>query len=81
VTHPCHPLQGAEVDFIRGPRTRSEAWVLVGLPEGELRKIPRAWTSLEPLDAYRLLPSPPALRIEALLELREWISRRTERRG
>ncbi|MGA2260760.1 MAG: hypothetical protein ABSH28_04915 [Acidobacteriota bacterium] len=74
LTHPCHPLHGAEGHCIRGPKTDSDDWVLVELPDGKLRRISKAWTSLAPVDPYRLLASPPLLRFDSLLEVAEWVA-------
>jgi len=76
LTHPCHPLHGVQGEFIQGPKTRSEAVVLVQLARGELRQFPKSWTSLAPLDPYRLLATPPLLRLESLLEIADWIAAR-----
>jgi hypothetical protein len=43
---------------------------------GEERRLPQAWTSLAPPDAYQTLPDPPLLRIEGLVELAEWVRQR-----
>jgi hypothetical protein len=40
---------------------------------GEERKIPLAWTSLAPVDPYRLMREPPLLRVESLVELWDWL--------
>lgn len=64
------------MEFVKGPKTRSEGWIFVELPGGELRRIPKTWTSLAPVDPYQLLSSPPALRLEALRELVEWVAAR-----
>jgi hypothetical protein len=50
--------------------------ILVELPGGECRQLPKAWTSLAAPDLYSLLSAPPLLRIESLLELTEWIQSR-----
>jgi len=73
LTHPCHPLRGAHGQFIRGPKTDSDDWVLLELPDDKLHRIPKAWTSLAPVDAYRLLRSPPLLRLDCLFEVAEWV--------
>jgi hypothetical protein len=57
LTNPCDPLAGAEVEFVQGPRTRSDDWVLVKLPGGELRMVRKTWTSLVPEDGYELIGS------------------------
>lgn len=73
VTHPCPSFSGMEVQFLRGPKTCSDRSVIVELPAGERRLLPRAWTSLAEPDAYALLRAPPLLRLEALLELVAWV--------
>ena len=40
---------------------------------GEERKIPLAWTSLAPVDPYRLMQEPPLVRVESLVELWDWL--------
>jgi hypothetical protein len=59
--------------------TKSPDWVLVAVPGGELRKVRKAWTSLAPEDPYQLLSQRPLVRLEALLELAEWVSSRPGR--
>jgi hypothetical protein len=71
--HPCPSFSGREVQFLRGPKTCSDRTVLVELPGGERRLLPRAWTSLAEPDPYALLAAPPLLRVEALLELAAWV--------
>jgi hypothetical protein len=64
---------------VQGPKTKSPDWVLLALPDGELRKVRKAWTSLAPEDPYQLLSQRPLLRLEALRELAEWVSNRRGR--
>jgi len=66
---------------VKGPKTRSERSVLVELPSGERRRMPTAWTSLAPEDPYGLLSERPLLRLDALMELAEWVERQESRRG
>ncbi|MFQ5720683.1 MAG: DUF5372 family protein [Acidobacteriota bacterium] len=73
MTHPCHSLSGREVEFLQGPRTCSDRTVLVELPGGERRQLPRAWTSLAEPDPYTILSAPPRLRLEAMRELVDWV--------
>ena len=80
LTNPCDPLAGAEVEFVQGPRTRSDDWVLVKLPGGELRMVRKTWTSLVPEDGYELLAQRPLLKLEALRELADWIGGQHGRR-
>jgi len=68
------------VAFVQGPKTRSDTWVLIGLPDGQRRLIPKAWTSLATADPYEVLPERPLLRPEALQELADWISGNEVRR-
>jgi hypothetical protein len=79
LTHPCHPLRGAQGQCIRGPKTDSDDWVLIELPDGKLRRISKAWTSLAPVDPYRLLTSPPLLRVDCLFEVAEWVTIRRKK--
>ena len=79
LTHPCHPLRGAQGYFIRGPKTDSDDWILLELPDGKLHRIPKAWTSLAPVDAYLLLTSPPLLRLDCLFEVAEWVAMRRKK--
>jgi hypothetical protein len=76
VTNPCHPLCGREVEFLKGPKTRSSRWICARLPDGNLRLMRREWTSLAAVDPYALLASRPKLRFEALLEIAEWAPNR-----
>jgi len=74
-------LRGQALQFFRGPKTRSPEWVFLHTPGGELRKIPKAWTSLVPaIDPYDLFPSPPLLRLEALKKLANLVASRKSRR-
>jgi hypothetical protein len=57
------------VEFLRGPETPAERWVWISVPGQSLRKLPRDWTSLGTPDPYHVLPEPPELRLEALVEL------------
>lgn len=81
MTHACHSHHGREVKFLQGPKTQSQTTILVELPGGECRQLPKAWTSLADPDPYSLLSAPPLLSMEALLELAEWVqSRKNEKR-
>ena len=71
MTHACHSQHGREVKFLQGPKTQSQTTILVELPGGECRQLPKAWTSLADPDPYSLLSAPPLLRLESLLELAE----------
>jgi len=79
LTHPCHPLNGAPLKFILGPKTTSRDWVIVELGDEE-RRLPLSWTSLAPVDPYRFVSNPPLLRVESLVELTEWLSARRDER-
>jgi hypothetical protein len=64
---------------MRGPKTDSDEWVLIELPDGKLRRISKAWTSLTPVDPYHLLASPPLLRFDSLMEVAEWLAIRRKK--
>jgi hypothetical protein len=68
------------LEFLRGPKTPNERWVWVQLPDGNLRKLPRDWTALGYPDPYQVLPKPPLLRLEALVELAKWVALRKKGR-
>ena len=80
MTHACHSHYGREVKFLQGPKTQSQQTILVDLPGGECRQLPKAWTSLAAPDIYSLLSVPPLLRMESLLELAEWIQSRKDKK-
>ena len=46
--------------------------VLVELPDGRWRKIPKAWTSLAVPGSYETLSRPPVVAVESLLLLVSW---------
>jgi hypothetical protein len=74
-------LRGAQGQFIRGPKTQSDDWIFLELPDGKLHRFPKAWTSLAPVDPYALLISPPLLRVNCLLEAADWIAARRKDRA
>ncbi len=76
--NPCHSLTGRLVTHRRGPKGESERWVLIETDGGEIRKTPKIWTSLAPLDPYQLLSRPPLLRLAALRELADFVALRRE---
>ena len=63
------------MEFLKGQKTRSQHWIFIRAPGGDLWLMQKAWTSLGTIDPYQLLASPPQLRFEALLELSELASK------
>ena len=65
LTHGCHPLRGAELVSLEGPKSQSAVWVYVEFPGGTRRMIRKAWTSLAAPDPYPLTGGPVKIESKA----------------
>ena len=77
MTHPFHPLFGREFPLVDRRRIWGEDRLFFYEPEGVLRRLPAAWTSLAAADAFVLAAEGRApFRVEDLLaaarRLAEW---------
>ncbi len=52
MTHPFHPLRGAEFDLVATKQTWGVDRVYYHDAQGELASFPLAWTSVRPIDAF-----------------------------
>ena len=55
ITHPFHPLHGREIVVVDQRRNRHGDRVWYQVPDGRVRTMPRAWTSLATLDAFEVI--------------------------
>jgi hypothetical protein len=55
VTHPFHPLSGRSLELVDRERRPAGDVLLVRGESGQLRKLPAAWTSAAPVDAFAVV--------------------------
>lgn len=70
VTHPFHPLFGQELQVVHPHRRGHPDRVFFHDDRGQLRSLPRRWTSAEPDDPFVILAAGRSpLRVAELREL------------
>jgi hypothetical protein len=77
ITHPFHPLRGAEYELVTRKLTWGEDRVFYYDPSGKLKSLLTNVTDVVPKDAFeRISADRSAFRVDDLLELRHLFSRR-----
>lgn len=70
ITHPFHPLSGLSLELVDRERRPAGDVLLVRDEGGQIRKLPAAWTSAAPVDAFAVVAAGRArLRPEDLASL------------
>jgi hypothetical protein len=77
ITHPFHPLRGAEYELVTRKLTWGEDRVFYYDPSGKLKSLLTNVTDVVPKDAFeRISADRSAFRVDDLLELRHLFDRR-----
>jgi hypothetical protein len=79
ITHPFHPLRGAEYELVTRKLTWGEDRVFFYDPDGKLKSLLTNVTDLASKDAFdRISAGRSAFRLDDLLELRRLFDRRKQ---
>ena len=82
ITHPFHPLRGAEYELVHRSHNWGEDRVFFYGPNGALKSFYTNVTDVVPVDAFTSISAGrSAFRTDDLLELRQHLDDREKRRG
>jgi len=80
ITHPFHPLRGKRYPLVKSKKWKRRDLLSLALPEGGTICVARDWTDRADPELYTT-GKPPELCFERLVELRELVVERREKKG
>lgn len=69
ITHPFHPFLGKRFELSSAKRYAGVDTLILRLPNGGVRAIPREWTDRKDPSRYEVLSTPPVHDVDHLLAL------------